>query len=495
MLFIILCFYFLCIDIKSSSQKNLNVRGKQMILTREEFRHFATGTGGTFIYDLSKIRYTKFEPLMKSLEKYGPHSIHSLTFNIELKKAFPHADELKPLFDYSVATVVIKYFQRLVVCVKRILETSKILNEVVFDGIKISKHDMQKLSDFLTKPSSLRRIEFKNIPLDDDDVSIMFNNFGDKRIPNIVFTNNKLTDEVMDSMIKYIHRYCEKRGTSRIPKIQMVGNRFSEYALKQIQIASHLREESSESDSYYDYSSEINLSFHINAAESIIDAPKDNNGSKENVLSSSKNINEQTNSDDTPTSKIAATESSIKNIRDAQNDRLSKNTSLFNNKNHVKREKEVSFDLPNSSFGENDYSFKQIGDEKYASESNTMSISASNISSISKNYNSTESSLNTQNFKQENNDKNDFNNSNPQNIKCGNLFKNIFGPNNLKEPGDLPIDKLKAENQKLKLLISRYKTIIHEVQTNNALFIIGDGVYEVSEFMMAIEKRITNLHV
>lgn len=219
------------------------------MLSRDELRRISTGTGGSFVFDLSKIRHTHYEPLMKGLENFGIHMVYKLTFNVDLIKNFSQAAELKPVINYSIATVVPKYFKRLVLLIKRMLAESTILKEIHFDGIKIPKQELEAISRVLSKPSSLELVEFADIPLRDKDISALFRSFGSSKIPNIVFSNCNVTDESMDAIVEYLNKYTASHGAKKIPKITFPNNNVSKYAIRQIMKASHQPIESDSSGS------------------------------------------------------------------------------------------------------------------------------------------------------------------------------------------------------------------------------------------------------
>lgn len=332
------------------------------MLSRDELRRLSTGSGGSFIFDLSKIRHTHYEPLMKGLENFGIHMVYKLTFNVDLNKNFSKAAELKPVITYSIATVVPKYFKRLVLLLKRMLAESTILKEVHFEGIKIPKKELESISHVLTKPSSLELIEFKDIPIPDKDVSALFRSFGSSKIPDIVFTNCEITDESTDAIVEYLNKYTATHGIKKIPKISLPNNSISKYAIKQIMKASHQRIDS------------------------------DSSGS----------------------------DCSSVGIIVPMNDLINENN----------QQSEI----------------KQIKEEVITP------------------------------------------------IELDPAFANFFGTKiKLKNYGDLPDQILMTENERMKVQIQRLKSLIDEVNNNDALFIVGDGVYDVTEFMKAIEKRLNSI--
>lgn len=333
-----------------------------MILSRDELRHLSSGTGGNFVYDLSKIRHTNFEPLMKGLESYGIHMIRSLSFNINLKKNFPQAAELKPLISYSIATVIPKYFQRIILLLKRMLSESTILKEVHFEGIKIPKKELELIAQIISKPSSLELVEFKDIPILDKDLSALFRAFGSSRIPNISFLNCELTDECMDAIVEYLNKYTASHGAKKIPQITLPSNNISKYTKRQIMKASH---QPLESDSSGNDDSSVGI---IRPTCDIID----------------------------------------EDIQQA--------------------EVEPTYDQDETTI-ELDPSFSDFFGDKMK-------------------------------------------------------FKNY---------GDLPDQILMTENEKIRIQIQRLNSLIDEINNHDGLFIVGEGVYSVTEFMKAIEKRLNDI--
>ncbi|OHT09899.1 hypothetical protein TRFO_04449 [Tritrichomonas foetus] len=506
------------------------------MLSREEIRHCAEGEGGKFIYDLSKIRHTKFEPLMKGLETFGIHIVHILIFNVELKKNFSQAEELKPLIDYSAASVIPKYFKRLVVCVKRMLENSRILTEVHFNGIKIPKKELATLSTFLSKPTSLEKIKFKNTHLEDDDVSRMFKGFGFGKIPDITMSNCDLTDESMDAIVKYLNKYSSRHGFKKMPNLKLTKNRLSKYAIKQINIACKKDVPSESSSGYYDDDDDSLVNFNMDA-DTPVQHPDEyvTENNLENSMDYISGYNNTENIDASMLKSVSETQlaeiplstaspTTAGSSRNLQVDN-SKNTS-FQTANDNRSTHNSTNSSPNTSFTIN------TPDNNIQNHSNSSSIitNNSNKSSLIKNDSSSNtSSKNNYNSKSNTKDtsnssaapmndslllgnsrnssfalftSNDLNTSNmnyEESSECAveldPSFVNFFGKTKLKDYGDLPGQVLMTENQKLKVMISRLKGIINEVENNDALFIVGDGVYEVSEFMKAIEKRINDLVV
>lgn len=334
------------------------------MLSREDIRHLSSGTSGTYIFDLSKIRHTTYEPLLKGLEKFGATSVQKLVFNTELKEKFPDAAELKPMIDYSVVSVVPHYFKRLVSLVKRMIATSKILKEIYFEGIKIPRGEIQVLSEILKQHSSLKLIGFKDIRIHDRDIGELFNGFGSDKIPTITFRNCGLTDDSIEPIINYLSRYSMAHRKRRIPKIDLPGNHISDYGLKQIQRAENV------------------------TGNSII-------------------------SDDS--------DSSIGIIQIEENE-------------SVKSDAKISF--------------SKSRDEEifYKTELNPS-------------------------------------------------FTNIFDEIKIKNYGDMPDQVLVTENEKLKIQIQRLKLIIDDVNKNDAIYIIGDDAYTMTEYMMKMEQKLNDLQV
>ena len=338
------------------------------MLSRDELRRLSTGTGGSFVFDLSKIRHTSYEPLMKGLESFGIHMVHKLTFNVNLKQNFSQAAELKPVISYSIATVVPKYFKRLVLLCKRMLAVSTILKEIHFDGIKIPKQELGTIARILSKPSSLELIEFSNIPILDKDLSTLFRNFGSSKIPNITFSNCGITDESLDAIVEYLNKYTAAHGIKKIPQVLLPNNNISKFTKRQIMKASHqpLESESSGSD---------------NSSVGII-RPVDD-GDKVDVI-------------------------------------------------------------------------EQINDQQIEIDQTNAQIEIP--------------------------------------VELDPSFSDFFGSKlKLKNYGDLPEQILMTENERMKAQIKRLRILIDEINNKDGLFIVGDGVYDVTEFMKAVEKRLNSI--
>jgi hypothetical protein len=194
---------------------------------------FTDGSGIDFVFDLSKIPFGAFGPIIKGIALRAGNEMHSLTFTCAYANDTPREFQNKMVISNSVVNHMDTFFSRIIRALRACAPTSRVLSVLKFSQLPPGTAHLSVLAKLLSECSSLKTVEFDRLALPDADVIAFFNELKPPRIPSLVFRGCPITDDIIGSASQLIRRIRRTIGSTAT--IDFIDTGLSEYGRSYIQ--------------------------------------------------------------------------------------------------------------------------------------------------------------------------------------------------------------------------------------------------------------------
>jgi hypothetical protein len=397
-----------------------------------------------FTFDLSKISYRSFKPMVQGLEAVGFDCIATLTFTTNYS-----VDTPPDLFDESLVVQSIMrrfpdYFTKIVRTLSQLVPASHILSSLRFCRMAADIKSMDALGSIFTGPHCIRVIVFEKMEIGDPAWISFFNALKDAEAPDLVFRDCDISDDIIDPVANHIRSRRRRHGT--VGRLNLVQNHVSQYVLRHIE---RLRDGKSveEAESSSDHEEEANKR-----------EPLGNRPTHEDISAESTDAlpheDEEQSGGAKSTEPGAATEART-DSEAGQQGRMPQR--------HAGK---VTPGAGLGTGGSRDDDHEPIGNEA------STRLKTGSAASVHRDPGEPETS-----------------------VQAGMEFQDVFE----KDPRLCGLgsaneeERLFAENQRLRVQIERLKAIAQHADERGSLFIVGDGCSTVLDVMERVDQRLEQL--
>lgn len=180
------------------------------MLSEEEIRQLANGTGSIYHFDFSKISGDKYKPLLCTLQHFAKKKVESIGFSCdELFKAQQRSlsGHQMPIYVLnSIAKTQSHYVRNIIELLCLVLPRSNRLKEIVLSNLNIKKESLSRLIEAMSHSPSLENINLSKMPIGDDVFNLMLQKLDPNQIKCIMATHCGITRNCVDSIISFIGR-------------------------------------------------------------------------------------------------------------------------------------------------------------------------------------------------------------------------------------------------------------------------------------------------
>lgn len=184
------------------------------MLSEEEIRQLANGTGTIYHFDFSKISGDKYESLLRTLQHFAKKKVESIGFSCdELFKAQQKSlsGQQMPIYVInSIAKTKSHYVRNIVELLCLILPRSTRLKEVVLSNLNIKKDYLSRIIDAMSHSPSLENINLSRIQIGDNSFRLMLQNLDPNQIRSINISYCGITKNCVDDIISFIRKKDER---------------------------------------------------------------------------------------------------------------------------------------------------------------------------------------------------------------------------------------------------------------------------------------------
>lgn len=180
------------------------------MLSEEEIRQIADGTGFTYHFDFSKISGDKYEPLLRTLQHFAKKQIESLGFSCdELYRAEQKSlagQQIPVQVLNSIAKTKSHYVRNIVELLCLVLPRSNRIKEITLSNLNIKKDYLARIIAAMSHSPSLENINLKKIPIGDEIFRVLLQVLDPNQIKSINISFCAITNNCTDDIISFIHK-------------------------------------------------------------------------------------------------------------------------------------------------------------------------------------------------------------------------------------------------------------------------------------------------
>lgn len=159
------------------------------LFTKEELASLSKGDSQNLVYDISQMDPRDFFPLIRSIQRYGQKHIFSLTFTLDhyydycwieypnLKTKSTKRRHKNKLIPFTLANSAYRKIpntiRQIITMLTKVLSESSTLSTLKFRSVIFNQRDKEQLFQSLSGNSSLRRLYFENVNLNDEGFGML----------------------------------------------------------------------------------------------------------------------------------------------------------------------------------------------------------------------------------------------------------------------------------------------------------------------------------
>lgn len=184
------------------------------MLSNEEIRQLANGTGAIYHFDFSKIPGDKYEPLLRTLTHFAKKKVESLGFSCdELFRAQQKSlsGQQMPIHVLnSIAKTKSHYSRNIIELLCQVIPRSTRIKEIVLSNLSIRREHLVRLIDAMSHSPSLESISLSRIQISDDLFISMLQKLDPNQIKSINISYCGITKNSTDNIINFINKKDER---------------------------------------------------------------------------------------------------------------------------------------------------------------------------------------------------------------------------------------------------------------------------------------------
>ena len=159
------------------------------LFTKEELASLSKGDSQNLVYDISQMDPRDFFPLIRSIQRYGQKHIFSLTFTLDhyydycwieypnLKTKSTKRRHKHKLIPFTLANSAYRKIpntiRHIITMLSKVLSESSTLSSLRFRSVIFNQRDKELLFQSLSGNSSLRRLYFENVNINDEGFGLL----------------------------------------------------------------------------------------------------------------------------------------------------------------------------------------------------------------------------------------------------------------------------------------------------------------------------------